>query len=40
MITPGSLTRGARRIVTGEEYHKDYCTADHYATFDLVDHSC
>lgn len=40
VITPGSPTRGARRIVTGEEYHEDYYTADHYASFDLVDHSC
>ncbi len=40
VITPGSPTRGARRIVTGEECHEDYCTADHYASFDLVDHSC
>ncbi len=40
VITPGSPTRGARRIVTGEEYHEDYCTADHCASFDLVDHSC
>ncbi|WP_052851428.1 ribonuclease domain-containing protein [Streptomyces avicenniae] len=38
--TPGSSTRGARRIVTGEEYEEDYYTADHYASFDLVDHSC
>ncbi|MGQ5574562.1 ribonuclease domain-containing protein [Streptomyces sp. ECR3.8] len=40
VITPGSPTRGARRIVTGEEYQEDYYTADHYASFDLVDHSC
>lgn len=38
--TPGSSTRGARRIVTGEEYEEDYYTADHYATFDLVDFGC
>ncbi|OYP14475.1 ribonuclease [Streptomyces sp. FBKL.4005] len=38
--TPGSSTRGARRIVTGEEYREDYYTADHYATFDLVDYGC
>ncbi|WP_137990003.1 ribonuclease domain-containing protein [Streptomyces vilmorinianum] len=38
--TPGSPTRGARRIVTGESYQEDYYTADHYASFDLVDHSC
>ncbi|MEU6348444.1 ribonuclease domain-containing protein [Streptomyces sp. NPDC047072] len=40
VITPGSSTRGARRIVTGEEYQEDYYTADHYATFDLVDFDC
>ncbi|MFJ3303785.1 ribonuclease domain-containing protein [Streptomyces sp. NPDC086549] len=38
--TPGSSTRGARRIVTGEEYEEDYYTADHYATFDLIDFGC
>ena len=38
--TPGSSTRGARRIVTGEEYQEDYYTSDHYATFDLVDFGC
>lgn len=37
--TPGSPTRGARRIVTGNT-QQDYYTADHYASFDLVDHSC
>ncbi|MFD7814673.1 ribonuclease domain-containing protein [Streptomyces sp. NPDC059785] len=40
VITPGSSTRGARRIVTGEEYQEDYYTADHYASFDLVDIDC
>ncbi|CAL9568869.1 Guanyl-specific ribonuclease Sa3 [Streptomyces sp. enrichment culture] len=40
VITPGSSTRGARRIVTGEGYREDYYTADHYASFDLVDHGC
>lgn len=40
VITPGSSTRGARRIVTGEEVQEDYYTADHYETFDLVDHGC
>ncbi|MFE9771950.1 ribonuclease domain-containing protein [Streptomyces sp. NPDC005931] len=40
VITPGSPTRGARRIVTGEERQEDYYTADHYASFDLVDHGC
>ncbi|MGW1020407.1 ribonuclease domain-containing protein [Streptomyces niveus] len=37
--TPGSPDRGARRIVTGNT-QQDYYTADHYASFDLVDHSC
>ncbi|MFD5703419.1 ribonuclease domain-containing protein [Streptomyces lasiicapitis] len=37
--TPGSPNRGARRIVTGNE-QQDYYTADHYRSFDLVDHSC
>ncbi|MFD9733683.1 ribonuclease domain-containing protein [Umezawaea sp. NPDC059074] len=34
--TPGSSTRGARRIITGNggEY---FYTADHYASFKLVD---
>ncbi|MFG3150058.1 ribonuclease domain-containing protein [Streptomyces sp. NPDC048243] len=40
VITPGSSTRGARRIVTGEETQEDYYTADHYVTFDLVDFDC
>ncbi|MFF1356298.1 ribonuclease domain-containing protein [Streptomyces sp. NPDC058297] len=40
VITPGSPTRGARRIVTGEESKEDYYTGDHYATFDLVDYGC
>ncbi|MGW7662891.1 ribonuclease domain-containing protein [Streptomyces sp. NPDC054756] len=40
VITPGSDTRGARRIVTGEQSQEDYYTADHYATFDLIDHGC
>ncbi|MFG2644266.1 ribonuclease domain-containing protein [Streptomyces sp. NPDC048370] len=38
--TPGSTTRGARRIVTGESHQEDYYTADHYASFDLVDYDC
>lgn len=37
--TPGSSDRGARRIVTGNE-EQDYYTADHYESFDLVDHGC
>ncbi len=40
VVTPGSDTRGARRIVTGEEVQEDYYTADHYESFDLVDHGC
>jgi ribonuclease T1 len=40
VTTPGSSTRGARRIVTGQQYEEDYCTADHYASFDLIDHDC
>ncbi len=40
VITPGSSTRGARRIVTGEENQEDYYTSDHYASFKLVDYSC
>ena len=40
VITPGSSTRGARRIVTGEESQEDYYTADHYETFDLVNYGC
>ncbi|MEU4349722.1 ribonuclease domain-containing protein [Streptomyces sp. NPDC023838] len=38
--TPGSPTRGARRIVTGRQAHEDYYTSDHYGTFDLVDFAC
>ncbi|RPF37387.1 ribonuclease domain-containing protein [Streptomyces sp. TLI_185] len=40
VITPGSPTRGARRIVTGEQSQEDYYTSDHYATFDLIDFGC
>ncbi|MEV5508282.1 ribonuclease domain-containing protein [Streptomyces orinoci] len=40
VITPGAPTRGTRRIITGEQYHEDYYTADHYQTFSLVDFSC
>lgn len=40
VITPGSSTRGARRIVTGKAYEEDYYTADHYASFDLIDFGC
>ncbi|WP_309054867.1 ribonuclease domain-containing protein [Streptomyces sp.] len=38
--TPGTSTRGARRIVTGSAEREDYYTADHYASFDLIDHAC
>ncbi|MFI0985317.1 ribonuclease domain-containing protein [Streptomyces exfoliatus] len=38
--TPGVTTRGARRIVTGDAAREDYYTADHYASFDLIDHDC
>ncbi|MCS0600100.1 ribonuclease [Streptomyces sp. LP11] len=38
--TPGSSTRGARRVVTGERSEEDYYTGDHYATFDLIDFGC
>ncbi|KKD03839.1 ribonuclease domain-containing protein [Streptomyces sp. WM6386] len=40
VITPGSSTRGARRIVTGQKTQEDYYTADHYVTFNLVNYSC
>lgn len=38
--TPGSPDRGARRIVTGNATREDYYTADHYASFDRIDHDC
>ncbi|WP_049651576.1 ribonuclease domain-containing protein [Kitasatospora sp. MY 5-36] len=40
VVTPGSPTRGTRRIVTGKQYHEDYYTADHYVTFRKVDFGC
>ncbi|MFF4184168.1 ribonuclease domain-containing protein [Streptomyces sp. NPDC001691] len=40
VITPGAPTRGTRRIITGERTHEDYYTADHYATFRLVNFGC
>ncbi|MCX5383047.1 ribonuclease [Streptomyces sp. NBC_00083] len=40
VITPGAPTRGTRRIITGEKSQEDYYTADHYATFKLVDFGC
>ncbi|WP_189876956.1 ribonuclease domain-containing protein [Streptomyces bluensis] len=38
--TPGSSTRGARRIVTGQKTQEDYYTADHYASFALINYTC
>ncbi|KOV66943.1 ribonuclease [Streptomyces sp. MMG1121] len=38
--TPGSSTRGTRRIITGEETQEDYYTSDHYVTFNLIDFGC
>ncbi|MDF9816396.1 ribonuclease T1 [Streptomyces sp. SPB162] len=40
VVTPGSPTRGARRIITGQAVDEDYYTADHYASFNLVDFGC
>lgn len=40
VITPGSPTRGARRIITGQQWQEDYYTADHYASFRRVDFGC
>ncbi|KAA0934664.1 MULTISPECIES: ribonuclease domain-containing protein [Streptomyces] len=40
VITPGSSTRGARRIVTGAQTREDYYTSDHYVSFRLVNYSC
>ncbi len=39
VITPGSSTRGARRIVTADS-GTDYYTADHYASFSRIDFGC
>lgn len=39
VVTPGSPTRGARRIVTARS-GADYYTADHYASFAAVDPGC
>ncbi|WP_373287061.1 ribonuclease domain-containing protein [Wenjunlia tyrosinilytica] len=36
---PGSSTRGARRIITGDA-GEDHRTADHYASFKVIDFSC
>ena len=35
VVTPGSATRGARRVVTGAE-GEDYYTPDHYLSFDWI----
>ncbi|MEU3462023.1 ribonuclease domain-containing protein [Streptomyces sp. NPDC006733] len=40
VVTPGSPTRGARRIITGQAVDEDYYTADHYASFKRVEFSC
>ncbi|MEY9966905.1 ribonuclease T1 [Streptacidiphilus sp. MAP12-16] len=40
VVTPGSPTRGARRIVADQPDQLDYYTDDHYATFSLIDFSC
>ncbi|MFI9628323.1 ribonuclease domain-containing protein [Streptomyces sp. NPDC052042] len=40
VITPGAPTRGARRVVTGDQVREGYYTSDHYATFDLIDRGC
>ncbi|MGW7103555.1 ribonuclease domain-containing protein [Streptomyces sp. NPDC054838] len=40
VITPGSPTRGARRVITGAQTAEDYYTADHYASFRRVDFAC
>ncbi|HEV7191800.1 MAG TPA: ribonuclease domain-containing protein [Jatrophihabitantaceae bacterium] len=36
VVTPGSATRGARRIITGRD-GEFYYTADHYSSFVRVD---
>jgi ribonuclease T1 len=36
VVTPGSSTRGTRRIVTGDDGEYFY-TGDHYASFRLID---
>jgi len=40
--TPGSSTRGARRIITSDDLGHDgmYWTADHYETFYDIDFGC
>ncbi|KQV05552.1 MULTISPECIES: ribonuclease domain-containing protein [unclassified Kitasatospora] len=39
VVTPGSPTRGARRVVTGSA-GEQYWTADHYDTFEEIDARC
>ncbi|MFE4549724.1 ribonuclease domain-containing protein [Streptomyces sp. NPDC056785] len=40
VITPGSPTRGAKRVVTGRKTREDYYTSDHYVTFKLINFNC
>ncbi|MER7676741.1 ribonuclease domain-containing protein [Streptomyces sp. NPDC096934] len=40
VITPGSPTRGAKRVVTGRKTREDYYTSDHYVTFKLINFTC
>lgn len=40
VVTPGSPTRGTRRIVTGQRTREDYYTGDHYVTFRLINFGC
>ncbi|MEV6734636.1 MULTISPECIES: ribonuclease domain-containing protein [unclassified Streptomyces] len=40
VVTPGSPTRGARRIITGQQWEEDYYTSDHYATFRRINFGC
>ncbi len=40
VITPGSPTRGAQRIITGSSDQEDYYTSDHYASFYQIDFTC
>lgn len=39
VVTPGSPTRGARRVVTGAA-GEQYWTADHYGSFEEIDGRC
>ncbi|MEY9872396.1 ribonuclease T1 [Streptacidiphilus sp. MAP12-33] len=40
VVTPGSRTRGTRRIVVDVPDQIDYYTDDHYATFEQIDFTC